>query len=126
MLLHVKIWRESEKMEIINIPNVKEFRESKVVKKVPILTDQMMATLLLVPPNTMVPAHSHSGSDEVHYIISGSGKITIGKQSEKVKEGMLILVPKTEFHYFSTLKDPLIILSNSPVCEPHKGSPKRN
>ena len=108
-------------MEIIHLENLKKYSETKVVKKVPILTDQMMAILLLVPPNTAVPAHSHTGSDEVHYIISGSGKITIGGQSKGVKKGMLILVPKAEFHYFTTLKEPLIVLSNSPVCEPHKG-----
>jgi mannose-6-phosphate isomerase-like protein (cupin superfamily) len=107
-------------MEIIDIDGDNKFKELKTIKKVPILTDQMMATLLLIPPNTEVPAHSHIESDEIHYIISGSGRITIGSQSEKVQKGMLILVQKAEFHYFSTLKDPLIILSNSPVCEPYK------
>jgi mannose-6-phosphate isomerase-like protein (cupin superfamily) len=109
-------------MEIISIPNIKDFRESRIIKKVPILTEQMMATLLLVPPNTEVPAHAHTENDEVHYIISGSGKITIGDHSEGVKEGMLILVPKAELHYFSTIKEPLVVLTNSPVCESNKGA----
>lgn len=107
-------------MEIIQIDNIKDFKESKIVKKVPILTDQLMATILLIPPNSKAPAHSHSESDEIHYIIKGTGKITVGKNSKSVNEGMLILVPKTELHFFSTSNANLIILSQSPVCEPHK------
>jgi mannose-6-phosphate isomerase-like protein (cupin superfamily) len=112
-------------MEIIDIENEEKINESKTIKKVPILSDQMMATLLLIPPNTKVPAHSHIESDEIHYIISGSGKITIGGQSEKVKKGQLILVQKAEYHYFTTLKDSLIVLSNSPVCEPFRSQFKQ-
>ena len=107
-------------MEIIQIENIKDFKDSKIVKKVPILTEQLMATILLIPPNSKAPAHTHSESDEIHYIIKGNGKITVGESTEKVNEGMLILVPKTESHFFSTSDDNLTVLSNSPVCEPHK------
>lgn len=107
-------------MELINIEDIKELRNSKVIKKVPILTDQLMATILSIPPNTKIPSHIHTGSDEIHYVIKGEGKITIGKKSKTIKEGMLILVPKTESHYFSTLYEQLIVLSNSPVCDPVK------
>lgn len=106
-------------MEIIDIESEEKINESKTIKKVPILSDQMMATLLLIPPNTEVPAHSHLESDEIHYVISGSGKITIGGHSEKVRKGMLILVQRAEFHYFTTQKEPLVVLTNSPVCEPN-------
>lgn len=107
-------------MELININNIKELRNSKVIKKVLILTDQLMATILSIPPNTKIPAHIHTGNDEIHYVIKGEGKITIGKKSRKIKKGMLILVPKTESHYFSTSKEQLIVLSNSPVFNPIK------
>jgi mannose-6-phosphate isomerase-like protein (cupin superfamily) len=107
-------------MEIIQIENIKDFKESKIVKRVPILTEQLMATLLLIPPNSKAPAHAHSETDEIHYIIKGNGNITVGKSSKKVNEGMLILVPKTESHFFSTSEKNLIVLSQSPVCEPEK------
>jgi mannose-6-phosphate isomerase-like protein (cupin superfamily) len=102
----------------VDIFDLKEPQGFKVVKKVPILTDQLMATVLMIPPNTKIPAHIHSDSDEIHYIVSGSGKISIGTQNRAIKEGMLILVPKTKLHYFSTEKKPMVVLSNSPVCEP--------
>jgi mannose-6-phosphate isomerase-like protein (cupin superfamily) len=107
-------------MEIIQISSVKDFTESKIVKKVPILTEQLMATILLIPPNSKAPAHAHSETDEIHYIIKGNGSITVGKNSKNVNEGMLILVPKTESHYFSTSDMNMIILSQSPVCEPER------
>lgn len=107
-------------MEIIQIENINDFKESKIVKKVPILTEQLMATILLIPPNSNAPSHIHSESDEIHYIIKGNGKITVGKNSKNVKEGMLILVPKTESHHFSTSNANLIVLSQSPVCEPER------
>lgn len=107
-------------MELIQINSIKDFKESKIVKKVPILTDQLMATILLIPPNSKAPAHTHSESDEIHYIIKGNGKITVGESTEKVNEGMLILVPKAELHFFSTSNENLIILSQSPVCEPER------
>jgi mannose-6-phosphate isomerase-like protein (cupin superfamily) len=107
-------------MEIIQIENIKDFKESKIIKRVPILTEQVMATLLLIPPDSEAPTHSHSESDEIHYIIKGNGKITVGKNSKSVKEGMLILVSKTESHHFSTSKANMIVLSQSSVCEPER------
>ncbi|UCE36154.1 MAG: cupin domain-containing protein [Thermoplasmata archaeon] len=104
--------------ESVEIFDLNESQGFKVVKKVPILTDQLMATVLMIPPNTKIPAHMHSESDEIHYIVSGSGKISIGKENRAIKEGMLILVPKAKSHYFTTEKKPMVVLSNSPVCEP--------
>ncbi|UCG68425.1 MAG: cupin domain-containing protein [Thermoplasmata archaeon] len=110
----------------VDIFDLKESQVFKVVKKVPILTDQLMATVLMIPPNTKIPAHVHSESDEIHYIVSGSGKISIGKHNRSIKEGMLILVPKAETHYFTTEKKPMVVLSNSPVCEPIKYQADKN
>ncbi|UCF07258.1 MAG: cupin domain-containing protein [Thermoplasmata archaeon] len=105
-------------MEMIDIKDIEKGSDSKPVKKVPILTDQLMATILTIGPNTKIPAHIHPDSDEIHYIVKGTGKITVGNKSITIKEGMLILVPKTESHYFSTSNEQMIVLSNSPVCGP--------
>jgi hypothetical protein len=37
---------------------------------------------------------------------------------KSIKEGMLILVPKTDSHHFSTEDELLVVLSTTPVCEP--------
>ena len=98
-------------MELINISAIKDFKHSKVIKKVPIMTEQLMSTVLFIAPNTKSPAHSHAQIDEIQFIIKGSGKITVGKKSKSVKEGTLILVAKTEKHFFSTSKGRMIVLS---------------
>ena len=102
-------------MEFINVNNSMDHQNSKVIKKVPILTDQLMSTLLHIDSDTEIPAHSHTNFDEIHYIIRGNGEITIDKEQMSISAGMLILVPKTKPHYYSTVKDKLLVLTISLV-----------
>jgi quercetin dioxygenase-like cupin family protein len=101
-------------MEFINVNKFEGSQESQVVKRVPILTDQLMATLLLIEPQTTVPSHLHQDQDEILYIIEGAGKISIGKTTQIIEEGMLILVPRNVPHNFSTSKDKLLVAS---ICQ---------
>jgi mannose-6-phosphate isomerase-like protein (cupin superfamily) len=98
-------------MEFVNINDIKDFQKSKVIKKIPIISKQLLSTLLFIDSNTSLPSHKHSKFDEIQYIISGAGAITMDGETEAIKEGMLILVPKTKPHNFSTLKDQMTILS---------------
>ncbi len=102
-------------MELIDIKNITNFQESKVVKKVPIITDQLMSTLFFIDSNTSTPAHTHTDYDEIHYIIKGSGEIVIGKNSRSISEGLLVVVPKSVSHHFSTTDEQLIVLTVSIV-----------
>ena len=102
-------------MEFINVKNSLAHQNSKVIKKVPILTDQLMSTLLYIDSDTETPAHSHTNFDEIHYIIQGNGEITIGEEHRSISAGMLILVPKTKPHYYSTVKDKLLVLTTGLV-----------
>lgn len=116
-------------MEFVKINDFSNSNDMQVVKKVPILTDQLMATILLIEPNTTLPSHIHKDLDEIHYIIEGTGKITIGKDSRTIDEGLMILVPKNLPHNFTTSNDKLIVASicpvtNHPVAEKVKSKPK--
>ncbi len=109
-------------MEFINVNKFDSTQESQVIKRVPILTDQLMATLLLIEPHTTVPSHHHQDLDEIQYIIEGSGKISIGKTTRAIEEGMLILVPRNVPHNFSTSKDKLLVaaicqVTNHPITQ---------
>ena len=109
-------------MESINIYDMRKIQDSKVIKEIPILTDQLMATILFIDSNTTIPAHIHTDSDEMHYVIKGNGKITIGSKSKMIDEGMLVLAPKAKPHYFSTSKEQLMVLSISHIIEHDKDS----
>jgi len=108
-------------MDLIDINKYRKFKDSKIMKKVPILTDQLMATMLIIGPQTNIPAHNHLNIDEVHYIIRGSGRIKVGKESKPVKKGMMILIPKGKSHCYSTSKDKLMVISIRPVANQKKG-----
>lgn len=100
-------------MELVDINDVDDLRYSNIVKKVPILTDQLIVTILSIDIGTELPAHSHTDTDELHYIIKGSGKITVDGESRSIKEGILTLVPKAKTHYFTTFREQLIVMSIS-------------
>jgi quercetin dioxygenase-like cupin family protein len=45
-----------------------------------------------------VPKHTHMGSDEIQYVISGSGTFWLGNERRTVHPGDLIIVPKGTVH----------------------------
>lgn len=98
-------------MDLIDINKFRESQDPKIIKKVPILTDQLIATMLIIEPDTNIPAHDHLDIDEVHYIIRGSGRITIGNETGPVNDGIIILVPRGKSHCYSTSKDKLTVIS---------------
>jgi len=45
-----------------------------------------------------VPKHTHMGSDEIQYVISGSGTFWLGNEQRSIHAGDLIIVPKGTAH----------------------------
>jgi len=104
-------------MEIVNINEIGEFQHTSIVKKVAILTEQLMTMLVCIDKNTATPPHVHDEVDELQYIVKGSGKITVGKKKVGLSSGMLILVPKSKSHFFSTSLEQLMVMSISTLPE---------
>ena len=98
-------------MEYVNINDISDFQESKVIKKIPIISDQLLSTLYFIDSDSNLPKHEHAAYDEIQYIVSGGGTITVDGESQPISAGMLILVPRASSHNFSTSKDRLTILS---------------
>jgi mannose-6-phosphate isomerase-like protein (cupin superfamily) len=55
-----------------------------------------------LPPGKAVTPHRHEVLEEVYYILSGSGVMTIGGESREVSAGDAIYIPKQHRH---TLKN---------------------
>ncbi|MBI2679782.1 MAG: cupin domain-containing protein, partial [Candidatus Solibacter usitatus] len=53
---------------------------------------------LLLPPGTTVGQQIHRGVAEVYYVMSGSGKITVGSETAAIVEGDAIPVQLNEVH----------------------------
>jgi quercetin dioxygenase-like cupin family protein len=60
--------------------------------------------LVITPSGTVavqtgnVPKHTHAGSDEIQYVISGSGTFWLGNEQRQVHPGDLIIIPKGTVH----------------------------
>ena len=108
-------------MEIVNLNEIEEFQLSSIVKKIPILTEQLMATLVCIDKNTATAAHVHDDVDELHYVVKGSGKITVGKKKIGLSSGMLIHVPKSKSHFFSTSLKQMMVIS---ICTLPESGPE--
>jgi mannose-6-phosphate isomerase-like protein (cupin superfamily) len=61
-------------------------------------------TLVTLPQGTLavqtgdVPKHMHNDSDELDYVISGSGAFWLGDHQQEIRAGDLIVIPKGTVH----------------------------
>jgi mannose-6-phosphate isomerase-like protein (cupin superfamily) len=56
----------------------------------------------VLPPGCAVPPHYHRELEEIYYVLSGNGLMTVGDESREVGPGDAIYVPRGERH---TLKN---------------------
>ena len=98
-------------MEIIDVLNYTKFKIGSVFREVPIITDQTMATILLIDSNSRTTDLNHPQNDRIYYVVRGIGEVTIGEESMQIKEGKMILVPKGSSHKYTTTTDRLTLIS---------------
>ena len=58
-----------------------------------------------VPPGGNVGLHVHSRTEEIYFIISGSGLMSVGGETREVGPGDLILTPLHTAHSFQVVGD---------------------
>jgi mannose-6-phosphate isomerase-like protein (cupin superfamily) len=102
-------------LELANIPEISEFRADSVIKKVPIITDQVIVSIMFIDSDKKMLAFKDINSDRVYHIISGSGKISWENEERIIKTGSLILVPWGQTHFFSTNFEKMTVLCVKPV-----------
>jgi quercetin dioxygenase-like cupin family protein len=74
------------------------------------LTSSGSASIAFIKQIT-VAAHSHSGSDEFVYVLRGSGIATIANQSQQVRDGDLLVIPRGVIHSFKVSKGTVDLLA---------------
>ena len=97
-------------MEMININDIKEFKDHKVVKKVPILSNNLMGSLLFIGSDTQMLPVRTKGSKEMHLVLDGSGSIEMGEETQTIGPGDLMLVPSNSRYHYSTSDDEMTVL----------------
>lgn len=85
-------------MDVVDINNLEEFSTIEVVKKVPMLTDRAVVSLLFFEKEQEMSLHKHENCDEIIYIIDGECEITVGNETKKLKSKNMVLVPMLVLH----------------------------
>ena len=83
--------------------------------------DRLRSASLSFAPQDRVPEHAHPGSDEIFYVVSGTGRISIGKEIHDVGAGDLLFVGAGSWHAIlagGTADDPFVIVA---VVAPNLG-----
>lgn len=88
-------------MEKINIDSILDFATERGVRKAIFKEGHFDTGLLLYGPGQTTPDHKHSDIDEIFYVISGEGTITINNEGVLVKEKDIIFSPCGETHGFN-------------------------
>ncbi len=98
-------------MKKLNIGDILEFATEKSARKAIFKEGQLDTGLLLYAPGQSTPDHKHSDIDEVFYVISGEGTITINKEEVLVKENDIIFSPNGETHgFYNTSSNNWVVL----------------
>lgn len=98
-------------MEKVNIQNILAFASERSTRKAVFNEGQLDVGLLLYAPGQTTPDHKHSDIDEVFYVVSGEGTITINNEKLPLKEKDIILSPHGETHGFNnTGSENLVVL----------------
>ncbi|MDF2987258.1 MAG: cupin protein [Eubacterium sp.] len=88
-------------MNKINIGDILDFATEKSARKAIFKEGKLDTGLLLYAPGQTTPDHKHSDIDEVFYVISGEGTITINNEEMLLKEKDIIFSPNGEMHGFN-------------------------
>jgi mannose-6-phosphate isomerase-like protein (cupin superfamily) len=93
-------------MEILNINDIAEKSKRKAL-----FTEGTMDSGILFyePGETMTP-HKHSNLDEIFYVVSGKGIITINGNNIAIKENDVMLSPHEESHGFTNTGDEKLVI----------------
>jgi len=96
----------------VNVLDKLQMQEGNLAKIVNIKTEQIGADTYYFHPGQVLAYHQHPHSDQVFFIISGTGKFYLDDGTEKifdVSPGTIVLAPKGVWHQLiNTGNEPLI------------------
>jgi mannose-6-phosphate isomerase-like protein (cupin superfamily) len=82
-------------------------------------TDKMTTHLGVVPPGQSTSEHSHPFSEEIVYIVKGSGRCRVGEQTGELRVNCLLFVPEGVPHQYTNTgsEDLILFVVYSPPAE---------
>jgi mannose-6-phosphate isomerase-like protein (cupin superfamily) len=99
---------------VINTPHGSEIRP--LIDRTTSEIEQCSLAEETLPPGAAVGRHHHIETEEIYYILSGNGQMTVGDNVENVRAGDAVYIPKGHLHTLqNTGAAPMTILL---VCGP--------
>ncbi|MGB7924697.1 MAG: cupin domain-containing protein [Pyrinomonadaceae bacterium] len=99
---------------IINTPHGSEIRP--LIDRTTSGIEQCSLAEEVLPPGAAVGRHHHIETEEIYYILQGTGRMTVGDERREVAAGDAIFIPRRHTHTLeNTGSDPMTILL---VCGP--------
>jgi mannose-6-phosphate isomerase-like protein (cupin superfamily) len=59
---------------------------------------RLTITWVECPPGSVQPVHRHEGAEQVYVIVTGRGRMIVGKAEQEVSRGTLVFVPPSTDH----------------------------
>src|SRR5215211_9113064 len=81
---------------VINTPHGSEIRP--LVDRTTSQIEQCSLAEEVLPPGAAVGRHHHLLTEEVYYILRGTGRMTVGSEVRKVKGGDAVFIPRGFTH----------------------------
>ncbi len=101
--------------DTIRIEDLEEYKDALIVKKIPMLTRNMMVKFLFLNKRGGGISFGHRDYDEVHYIYKGKAKLDTGKEEIPVEAGMMVTIAREKTYRYTVTGDRLAIIAFSPI-----------
>ncbi len=89
-----------DKTNIINTPHGSEIRP--LIDRTNSAIQKCSLAEEILPPGVAVSRHFHRETEEIYYILSGKGEMTVGNETAGVSAGDAVFIPRDNIH---TLKN---------------------
>lgn len=106
--------KETITPDFVNVLEKLQMQEGAVAKIVNIKTEQLGADTYYFAPGQVLAYHKHPESDQIFFILSGTGKFYLDPGEEKVFDvvpGMIILAPRDVWHQLINTGDVPLVAS---------------
>ena len=103
-----------QRAAIINTPHGSEIRP--LIDRTTSSIERCSLAEEVLPVGAAVGRHHHIETEEVYYILEGTGRMTVGSEVREVKGGDAIFIPRRETHTLENIgQKPMTILL---ICGP--------
>jgi mannose-6-phosphate isomerase-like protein (cupin superfamily) len=89
---------KKDKIQAVNINDIREFDSKSILKKVPFENDKIVFNTYFLEPRQLLAFHKHPSTDELFYIVEGYGQFTVGNNQVMVSSGSAVYGPADTYH----------------------------